>query len=131
MEPHGRAVMDISNPASGEVVAHVTLADEEPIVKAGADVFLSAQNALHELPLTRELGRDNGHPGACWRCRSDYPVERERTFPLHETCVSRRFRLYGAHEAQRAERSANAGLAGARARGNPPQESLQRRHRSR
>jgi aldehyde dehydrogenase (NAD+) len=107
--------MDIINPTNGEVIAHVTLADEEdarraiaaakqvfpsfgrttkkerseilrnlhsavsarigdltdvmvekyggvrqfagPIVQSGADVFLAAEKALHELPLTRSWGK--------------------------------------------------------------------------
>ena len=107
--------MDIVNPTRGEVIAHVTLADEEdarraiaaakqvfpsfgrttkeerseilrnlhnavsarigdltdvmveeyggvrqfagPIVQSGADVFLAAEKALHELPLTRSWGK--------------------------------------------------------------------------
>jgi aldehyde dehydrogenase (NAD+) len=111
VECHGRELMDIINPTNGEVIAHVTLADEEdarraiaaakqvfpsfgrttkeerseilrnlhnavsarigdltdvmveeyggvrqfagPIVQSGADVFLAAEKALHELPLTR------------------------------------------------------------------------------
>ena len=115
VESHGREVMDIFNPTNGEVIAHVTLADEEdarraiaaakqvfpsfgrttkeerseilrnlhnavsarigdltdvmveeyggvrqfagPIVQSGADVFLAAEKALHELPLTRSWGK--------------------------------------------------------------------------
>ncbi len=76
VESHGLEVMDIVNPANGKVIAHVTLsariADltkmmvEEyggvvqfagPIVQAGADVFLAAEKALHELPLTRSWGK--------------------------------------------------------------------------
>ena len=115
VESHGREVMDIVNPTNGEVIAHVTLADEEdarraiaaakrvfasfgrttkeerseilrnlhkavsarigdltdvmveeyggvrqfagPIVQSGADVFLAAEKALHELPLTRSWGK--------------------------------------------------------------------------
>jgi len=115
VDSHGREVMDIVNPTSGEVLAHVTLADEEdtrraiaaakrafasfgrttkeerskilrnlhkavsarigdltevmveeyggvrqfagPIVQSGADVFLAAEKALHELPLTRSWGK--------------------------------------------------------------------------
>jgi hypothetical protein len=115
VDSHGREVMDIVNPTSGEVIAHVTLADEEdarhaiaaakrafasfgrttkeerseilrnlhkavsarigdltdvmveeyggvrqfagPIVRSGADVFLAAEKALHELPLTRSWGK--------------------------------------------------------------------------
>jgi aldehyde dehydrogenase (NAD+) len=115
VDSHGREVMDIVNPTSGEVIAHVTLADEEdarhaiaaakrafasfghttkeerseilrnlhkavsarigdltdvmveeyggvrqfagPIVQSGADVFLAAEKALHELPLTRSWGK--------------------------------------------------------------------------
>jgi aldehyde dehydrogenase (NAD+) len=115
VESHGREGMDIINPTNGEVIAHVTLADEEdarraiaaakqvfpsfgrttkeerseilrnlhsavsarigdltdvmveeyggvrqfagPIVQSGADVFLAAEKALHELPLTRSWGK--------------------------------------------------------------------------
>jgi len=115
VECHGRELMDIINPTNGEVIAHVTLADEEdarraiaaakqlfpsfgrttkeerseilrnlhnavsarigdlmdvmveeyggvrqfaePIVQSGADVFLAAEKALHELPLTRSWGK--------------------------------------------------------------------------
>jgi aldehyde dehydrogenase (NAD+) len=115
VDSHGREVMDIVNPTSGEVIAHVTLADEEdarhaiaaakrafasfghttkeerseilrnlhkavaarigdltdvmveeyggvrqfagPIEWSGADVFLAAEKALHELPLTRSWGK--------------------------------------------------------------------------
>jgi aldehyde dehydrogenase (NAD+) len=115
VESHGREVMDIVNPTNGEVIAHVTLADEEDarraiaaakqvfpsfgrttkeerseilrnlhkaisarigdltdvmveeyggirqfaglIVQSGADVFLAAEKALHELPLTRSWGK--------------------------------------------------------------------------
>jgi len=115
VDSHGREVMDIVNPTRGEVIAHVTLADEEdarraiaaakrafasfgrttkeerseilrnlhkavaarigdltdvmveeyggvrqfagPIVQSGADVFLAAEKALHELPLTRSWAR--------------------------------------------------------------------------
>jgi aldehyde dehydrogenase (NAD+) len=115
VDSHGREVMDIVNPTRGEVIAHVTLADEEdarraiaaakrafasfgrttkeerseilrnlhkavaarigdltdvmveeyggvrqfagPIVQSGADVFLAAEKALHELPLTRSWGK--------------------------------------------------------------------------
>ena len=115
VESHGREVMDIINPTNGQVIARVTLADEEdarraitaakrafasfgrtrkeermeilrrlhkavsariddltktmveeyggvvrfagPIVQAGANVFLAAQKALHELPLTRSWGK--------------------------------------------------------------------------
>jgi aldehyde dehydrogenase (NAD+) len=115
VESHGREVMDIINPSNGEVIARVTLADEEdalraidaakrafasfrrttkeermeilrrlheavsvrtgdltkmmveeyggvvqfagPIVQAGAEVFLSAEKALRELPLTRKWGK--------------------------------------------------------------------------
>ena len=115
VECHGREIMDIINPTNGEVIAHVTLADEEdarraiaaakqtfpsfgrttkeerseilrnlhnavsarigdltdvmveeyggvrqfagPIVQSGADVFLAAEKALHELPLTRSWGK--------------------------------------------------------------------------
>ena len=115
VDSHGREVMDVVNPTSGEVIAHVTLADEEdarhaiaaakrafasfghttkeerseilrnlhkavaarigdltdvmveeyggvrqfagPIVWSGADVFLAAEKALHELPLTRSWGK--------------------------------------------------------------------------
>jgi aldehyde dehydrogenase (NAD+) len=115
VESHGREVMDIVNPTNGEVIAHVTLADEEdarraiaaakqlfrsfsrttkeerseilrnlhnavaarigdltdvmveeyggvrqfagPIVQSGADVFLAAEKALHEVPLTRSWGK--------------------------------------------------------------------------
>ena len=115
VESHGCEVMDIINPTNGEVIAHVTLADEEdarraiaaakqvfpsfgrttkeerseilrnlhnavsarigdltdvmveeyggvrqfagPIVQSGADVFLAAEKALHELPLTRSWGK--------------------------------------------------------------------------
>lgn len=111
VESHGREVMDIVNPTTGKVIAHVTLGDEQdahhaiaaarqafvnfgrttkeermevlrslhkavsariddltdvmveeyggvvqfarPIVQAGADVFLAAEKALRELPLTR------------------------------------------------------------------------------
>src|SRR4029077_4633964 len=115
VECHGREVMDIINPTNGEVIAHITLADEEdarraiaapkqvfpsfgcttkeerseillnlhnavsarigdltdvmveeyggdsqfagPIRQSGADVFLAAEKALHELPLTRSWGK--------------------------------------------------------------------------
>jgi aldehyde dehydrogenase (NAD+) len=115
VESHGQEVMDIINPTNGQVIARVTLADEEdarravaaakrtfasfgrtskeermeilrrlhkavsariddltktmveeyggvvrfagPIVQAGADVFLAAERALHELPLTRSWGK--------------------------------------------------------------------------
>jgi aldehyde dehydrogenase (NAD+) len=115
VECHGRELMDIINPTNGEVIAHVTLADEEdarraiaaakqvfpsfgrttkeerseilrnlhnavsarigdltdvmveeyggvrqfagPIVQSGAAVFLAAEKALHELPLTRSWGK--------------------------------------------------------------------------
>ena len=115
VECHGRELMDIINPTNGEVIAHVTLADDEdarraiaaakqvfpsfgrttkeerseilrnlhnavsarigdltdvmveeyggvrqfagPIVQSGADVFLAAEKALHELPLTRSWGK--------------------------------------------------------------------------
>jgi aldehyde dehydrogenase (NAD+) len=115
VESHGREVMDIVNPTNGEVIAHVTLADEEDarraiaaakqvfpsfgrttkeerseilrhlhkavsarigdltdvmveeyggvrqfaglIVQSGADVFLAAEKALRELPLTRSWGK--------------------------------------------------------------------------
>ena len=115
VECHGRELMDIINPTNGEVIAHVTLADEEdarraiaaakqvfpsfgrttkeerseilrnlhnavsarigdltdvmveeyggvrqfagPIVQSSADVFLAAEKALHELPLTRSWGK--------------------------------------------------------------------------
>jgi aldehyde dehydrogenase (NAD+) len=115
VESHGREGMDIANPTNGEVIAHVTLADEEdarraiaaakqvfpsfgrttkeerseilrnlhnavaarigdltdvmveeyggvrqfagPIVQSGAAVFLAAEKALHELPLTRSWGK--------------------------------------------------------------------------
>jgi aldehyde dehydrogenase (NAD+) len=115
VECHGRELMDIINPTNGEVIAHVTLADEEDarraiaaakrvfpsfgrttkeerseilrnlhkavsarigdltdvmveeyggvrqfaglIVQSGADVFLAAEKALHELPLTRSWGK--------------------------------------------------------------------------
>ena len=115
VECHGRELMDIINPTNGEVIAHVTLADEEdarraiaaakqvfpsfgrttkeerseilrnlhnavsarigdltdvmveeyggvrqfagPIVQSAADVFLAAEKALHELPLTRSWGK--------------------------------------------------------------------------
>jgi aldehyde dehydrogenase (NAD+) len=115
VESHGREVMDIINPTNGQVIARVTLADEEdarraiaaaksafasfgrstkeerleilrrlhkavsariddltqmmveeyggvvrfagPIVRAGANVFLAAEKALHELPLTRSWGK--------------------------------------------------------------------------
>ena len=115
VESRGREGMDIINPTNGEVIAHVTLADEEdarhaiaaakqvfpsfgrttkeerseilrnlhsavsarigdltdvmveeyggvrqfagPIVQSGADVFLAAEKALHELPLTRSWGK--------------------------------------------------------------------------
>jgi len=115
VESHGCEVMDIINPTNAEVIAHVTLADEEdarraiaaakqvfpsfgrttkeerseilrnlhnavsarigdltdvmieeyggvrqfagPIVQSGADVFLAAEKALHELPLTRSWGK--------------------------------------------------------------------------
>jgi aldehyde dehydrogenase (NAD+) len=114
VESHGREVMDIINPANGQVIAHVTLADEEDarraiaaakrafasfgrttkeeraeilrrlhevvsarvdaltaamveeyggtagfsrlIIEAGANVFLAAEKALQELPLTRSWG---------------------------------------------------------------------------
>jgi aldehyde dehydrogenase (NAD+) len=115
VESHGREVMDIINPTNRQVIARVTLADEEdarraiaaakkgfasfgrshkeermeilrrlhkavsariddltkmmveeyggvvrfagPIVQAGANVFLAAEKALHELPLTRSWGK--------------------------------------------------------------------------
>jgi len=115
VESHGRELMDIINPTNGQVVARVTLADQEdarraiaaakrafasfgrtpkeermeilrrlhkavsariadltktmveeyggvvrfagPIVQAGANVFLAAERALHELPLTRSWGK--------------------------------------------------------------------------
>jgi aldehyde dehydrogenase (NAD+) len=115
VESHGREVMDIINPTNGQVIARVTLADEEgarraiaaakrafasfgrtrkeermeilrrlhkavsariddltktmveeyggvvrfagPIVEAGANVFLAAEMALHDLPLTRSWGK--------------------------------------------------------------------------
>src|SRR4029077_12447355 len=115
VESHGRELMDIINPTNGEVIAHVTLADEEDarraiaaakqvfpsfrrttkeerseilrnlhsavsarigdltdvmveeyggirqfaglIVQSGADVFLAAEKALHELPLTWSWGK--------------------------------------------------------------------------
>jgi aldehyde dehydrogenase (NAD+) len=115
VESHGHEVMDMINPTNGQVIARVTLADEEdarraiatakkafasfgrtpkeermeilrrlhksvsariddltktmveeyggvvrfagPIVQAGADVFLAAERALHELPLTRSWGK--------------------------------------------------------------------------
>jgi aldehyde dehydrogenase (NAD+) len=115
VESHGREVMDIINPTNGQVIARVTLADEEdarraiaaakrafasfgrtrkeermeilrrlhkavsariddltktmveeyggvvrfagPIVEAGANVFLAAERALHDLPLTRSWGK--------------------------------------------------------------------------
>jgi aldehyde dehydrogenase (NAD+) len=115
VESHGREVMDIINPTNGDIIAHVTLADEEdarraiaaakrafasfgrtskeerveilrrlheavsartddltktmveeyggvvqfagPIVQAGAEVFLAAEKALRELPLTRSWGK--------------------------------------------------------------------------
>jgi len=115
VESHGHEVMDIINPTNKQVIARVTLADEEdarraiaaakraftsfgrttkeerietlrslrkavsaraddltkmmveeyggvvqfaaPIVQAGADVFVSAEKALHELPLTRSWGK--------------------------------------------------------------------------
>jgi aldehyde dehydrogenase (NAD+) len=114
VESHGREVMDSINPTNGQVIAHVTLGDEEdarraiaaakqafasfsrttkeermkvlrrlhravsartdeltkamveeyggvlrfvaPIVQAGAEVFLSAERALREMPLTRSWG---------------------------------------------------------------------------
>jgi aldehyde dehydrogenase (NAD+) len=114
VESHGREVMDSINPTNGQVIAHVTLGDEEdarraiaaakqafasfsrttkeermkvlrrlhravsartdeltkamveeyggvlrfvaPIVQAGAEVFLSAERALCEMPLTRSWG---------------------------------------------------------------------------
>ena len=34
VESHGREVMDIVNPTNGEVIAHVTLADEEDARRA-------------------------------------------------------------------------------------------------
>jgi aldehyde dehydrogenase (NAD+) len=115
VESHGREVMDIIKPTNGQVIARVTLADEEDarraiaaakrafasfwrttkeermeilrrlhkavsartddltkmmveeyggvvqfaalIVQAGADVFLSAERGLRELPLTRSWGK--------------------------------------------------------------------------
>ncbi|HLW24550.1 MAG TPA: aldehyde dehydrogenase family protein, partial [Steroidobacteraceae bacterium] len=115
VDSHGREVMDTINPTNSQVIARVTLADEEdarraiaaakrafasfgrstkeermeilrrlhgavsahtdaltktmveeyggvvqfaaPIVQAGADVFLSAEKALRELPLTRSWGK--------------------------------------------------------------------------
>jgi aldehyde dehydrogenase (NAD+) len=115
VESDGREVMDIINPTNGQVIARVTLADEEdarraiaaakrafanfrrspkeermeilrrlhkavsariadltktmveeyggvvrfagPIVQAGAEVFLAAERALHDLPLTRSWGK--------------------------------------------------------------------------
>src|SRR5580700_6173208 len=115
VESHGREVMESINPTNGQVIARVTLGDEEdalraiaaakrafasfrrttkeermeilrklhkavsartddltktmveeyggvvqfaaPIVQAGADVFLSAEKALRELPLTRGWGK--------------------------------------------------------------------------
>jgi aldehyde dehydrogenase (NAD+) len=115
VESHGHEVLDIINPTNRQVIARVTLADEEdarraivaakrafagfgrttkeermeilrrlhqavsartedltkmmveeyggvvqfaaPIVQAGADVFLAAEKALHELPLTRGWGK--------------------------------------------------------------------------
>ena len=43
-----------------------------PIVQSGADVFLAAEKALHELPLTRSWGKTTVTLGAGRRCRSDY-----------------------------------------------------------
>ena len=115
VESHGREVMDIVNPTNGEVIAHVTLADEEDarraiaaakrafasfgrttkearvkilrrlhevvsahiddltgamveeyggtiafsriLMEGAANVFLSAEKALQELPLTRSWGK--------------------------------------------------------------------------
>src|ERR1700722_4975654 len=115
VESHGREVMDSINPTNGQVIARVTLGDEEdarraiaaakqafasfgrstkeermeilrrlhkavsartgdltrimveeyggvvqfaaPIVQAGANLFLSTEKALHELPLTRSWGK--------------------------------------------------------------------------
>jgi len=132
VDSHGREVMDIVNPTRGEVIAHVTLADEEdarraiaaarrafasfarttkeerseilrnlhkavsarigdltdvmveeyggvrqfagPIVQSDADVFLVAEKALHELPLTRSWGK-------CKR-RSENPSVRRPGSPV-------------------------------------------------
>ena len=115
VESHGREVMDLINPANGELITRATLADEEdtrraiaaakrafetfsrttkkeraetlrrlhqavmariddltaamveeyggpagfsrPIVEAGANVFLAAETALRELPLTQRRGK--------------------------------------------------------------------------
>jgi aldehyde dehydrogenase (NAD+) len=142
VESHGREVMDIINPTNGQVIARVTLADEEdarraitaakrafatfgrttkeeraeilrrlhksvsariddltktmveeyggvvrfagPIVQAGANVFLAAERALHELPLTRSWARQRS-PWSRSASRSDYTLEREPFFPLYET----------------------------------------------
>ena len=82
-----------------------------PIVESGVNAFLAAEKALQELPLTRELGQDDGHPGAGRRCRSDHRVERERAVHLPQARLGRRRRLYRRHQAQRDELAADAGVA--------------------
>ena len=102
-----------------------------PIVQSGANAFLAAEKALLELPLTRSWGKTTVTLEPVGVAGLITPWNANALFLCAETCLSRRRRLYGGHEAQRAERSANAGVAGVRARGKPPEGSLQRRARPR
>ena len=54
VESHGREVMDIINPTSGEVIAHVTLADEEDARRAISGVRKFRPD---------DEGRTHGDPG--------------------------------------------------------------------
>ena len=77
------------------------------IVESGVNAFPAAEQALQEMPLTRELGQDDCHLGACRRGRSDHRVERERAVHLPQARFGRRRGLYGRHQAQRVELAAD------------------------